>query len=398
MRTARRCCVATRSAELFPGGLAVASENQRLHGSGDLRVFRPGTHGWNGGTGRRPATHRAASHRVASRCAASRCAVWPRASHAVRTVAVRRACALIRITGYGFRNVYWIQTRRDDRLFLQGETLRPPIGRPPRAASTRARRSQGTMTIQVERAHGLEALGIVRSGRVHWNLSPAALYEEALRRGEAQLAAEGPLVARTGQHTGRSPNDKFVVREPQSEQHVHWGAVNKPIDEAKFDALHRDMMAYAAGQGSVRARRVGRHRPEVPAADPRRQRVRLAQPVRAEHVSAGERSGEARRRIVRNTPSSTFRKFKADPGASRHALRGLHPRALRPQAGADWRHALRRRDQEVDLHDPELHAAAPGRACRCTARRTSATTATRRCSSVSPAPARPRSRAIRAAG
>jgi phosphoenolpyruvate carboxykinase (ATP) len=100
------------------------------------------------------------------------------------------------------------------------------------------------MTIQVERAHGLEALGIVRSGRVHWNLSPAALYEEALRRNEGQLAAEGPLVARTGQHTGRSPNDKFVVREPQSEQHVHWGNVNKPIDAAKFDALHRDMMAY----------------------------------------------------------------------------------------------------------------------------------------------------------
>jgi phosphoenolpyruvate carboxykinase (ATP) len=100
------------------------------------------------------------------------------------------------------------------------------------------------MTIQVERAHGLEALGIVRSGRVHWNLSPAVLYEEALRRGEAQLAIEGPLVARTGQHTGRSPNDKFVVKEPQSEKHVHWGAVNRPIDEAKFDLVHRDMMAY----------------------------------------------------------------------------------------------------------------------------------------------------------
>ena len=100
------------------------------------------------------------------------------------------------------------------------------------------------MSTQVERAHGLEALGIVRSGRVHWNLSPAALYEESLRRGEAQLAAEGPLVARTGQHTGRSPNDKFVVKEPTSDKHVHWGAVNKPIDEAKFDALHRDMMTY----------------------------------------------------------------------------------------------------------------------------------------------------------
>src|SRR5687768_6065338 len=101
-----------------------------------------------------------------------------------------------------------------------------------------------SMSIQVERAHGLEALGIVRSGRIQWNLSPAALYEHAIRRGEAELAAEGPLVARTGSHTGRSPNDKFVVREPSSEKHVHWGAVNKPLEEAKFDALHKDMMAY----------------------------------------------------------------------------------------------------------------------------------------------------------
>jgi ATP-dependent phosphoenolpyruvate carboxykinase len=54
------------------------------------------------------------------------------------------------------------------------------------------------MSIQVERAHGLEALGILRSGRVHWNLNPAALYEEALRRGEGILAAEGPLVCKRG--------------------------------------------------------------------------------------------------------------------------------------------------------------------------------------------------------
>src|SRR3954469_8114327 len=105
-----------------------------------------------------------------------------------------------------------------------------------------------SMTTQVERAQGLEALGIVRSGRVHWNLSPAALYEEAIRRGEATLAAEGPLVARTGSHTGRSPNDKFVVKEPSSEKHVHWGNVNRPVEQAKFDALHRDMMAYLEGK------------------------------------------------------------------------------------------------------------------------------------------------------
>jgi phosphoenolpyruvate carboxykinase (ATP) len=100
------------------------------------------------------------------------------------------------------------------------------------------------MSTQVERSHGLEALGLVRSGPVHWNLSTPVLYEEAIRRGEGLIAADGPLVCRTGLHTGRSPNDKFVVREPSSERQVQWGAVNRPIDEATFDTLHRDMMAY----------------------------------------------------------------------------------------------------------------------------------------------------------
>ncbi|MBF8299753.1 MAG: pckA [Acidobacteria bacterium] len=70
------------------------------------------------------------------------------------------------------------------------------------------------------------------------------LCETAIRRQEGQLAAEGPLVCRTGRHTGRSPNDKFVVREPSSEQHIHWGATNRPLDAGAFDALHRDMAAY----------------------------------------------------------------------------------------------------------------------------------------------------------
>jgi phosphoenolpyruvate carboxykinase (ATP) len=100
------------------------------------------------------------------------------------------------------------------------------------------------MATELDRTHGLEALGIGRGGRVHWNLGPAALYEEALRRREGSLAADGPLVCRTGQHTGRSPNDKFVVREASSENIVHWGAVNRAIEEPSFDALHRDMLAY----------------------------------------------------------------------------------------------------------------------------------------------------------
>ena len=71
----------------------------------------------------------------------------------------------------------------------------------------------------------------IHAGRVHWNLSAAALYEEAIRRNEGVIAVEGPLACRTGQHTGRSPNDKFVVREPSSENDIEWGKVNRLLKE-----------------------------------------------------------------------------------------------------------------------------------------------------------------------
>ena len=98
------------------------------------------------------------------------------------------------------------------------------------------------MSTEVERGRGLEREGI-RTDRVRWNLTSAALYEEAVRRQEGLIAAEGPLVCRTGQHTGRSPNDKFVVREPSSETQIDWGKVNRPLDAGQFDTLHRDLLS-----------------------------------------------------------------------------------------------------------------------------------------------------------
>ena len=95
---------------------------------------------------------------------------------------------------------------------------------------------------------GLEASGVQTSKPVHFNLSAASLYEHAIRRGEGMLAQEGPLVCRTGSHTGRSPNDKFTVKEPSTESNIWWGKVNKPIDAAYFDVLRKDIIAHLKAQ------------------------------------------------------------------------------------------------------------------------------------------------------
>ncbi|MGH2464975.1 MAG: phosphoenolpyruvate carboxykinase (ATP) [Candidatus Limnocylindrales bacterium] len=78
------------------------------------------------------------------------------------------------------------------------------------------------------------------------NLSTAELYEDAIRAGEGLLAAEGPLVVRTGRHTGRSPEDKFIVREPASEAKIGWGAVNRPISEEHYERLRARLLGYAS--------------------------------------------------------------------------------------------------------------------------------------------------------
>src|SRR5919202_5290715 len=94
---------------------------------------------------------------------------------------------------------------------------------------------------------GLEAQGLRPGGEVHWNLSGPALIQTAIRRGEGDLAEMGPFVAITAPHTGRSPNDKFVVREPASEKDVDWGRVNQPFPADKFEALLADVHAYLEG-------------------------------------------------------------------------------------------------------------------------------------------------------
>jgi phosphoenolpyruvate carboxykinase (ATP) len=85
---------------------------------------------------------------------------------------------------------------------------------------------------------------VIQAKRIHWNLTPPLLYEEVIRRGEAMIAEKGPLVIYTGKCTGRSPNDKFFVRESSSQEHVWWGKVNKPFDPEKFERLKARILDY----------------------------------------------------------------------------------------------------------------------------------------------------------
>jgi phosphoenolpyruvate carboxykinase (ATP) len=95
-------------------------------------------------------------------------------------------------------------------------------------------------------AHGIEEV----RGRIFWHPSTSLLYTHALRRGDAQLAEGGPLVVDTGAHTGRSPKDKFIVREPGSEERIWWSDVNADIAESSFEQLRAKVAARLA-EGDV---------------------------------------------------------------------------------------------------------------------------------------------------
>jgi phosphoenolpyruvate carboxykinase (ATP) len=96
------------------------------------------------------------------------------------------------------------------------------------------------------RSIDLGGRGALAAARYWRNLSVAELYEHAVRRGEAVIVDNGPLLADTGDHTGRSPKDKFLVREDETADQVWWGSSNRPVDEAVFAGLLEKARRYVA--------------------------------------------------------------------------------------------------------------------------------------------------------
>ena len=104
------------------------------------------------------------------------------------------------------------------------------------------------MTVPDHVTSHLHALGLTDLGPIHYNLKPPVLYEMALAQNEGQLAAQGPLCTRTDPYTGRSPKDRFLVRDATNIDTINWGPVNRPTDAETFNRLQQRLADHAIGK------------------------------------------------------------------------------------------------------------------------------------------------------
>ncbi len=243
-----------------------------------------------------------------------------------------------------------------------------------------------------EPTQALDAQGLDPSG--HGPLesgAPASLIELAIRREEGVLADMGPFVAVTAPHTGRSPNDKFLVREPATDGDVDWGKVNQPMAEEHFDRLLADVRTYLNGAGDLFVQDLfcgadPRHRLSVRYVTPNAWHAR----VRPQHVHPA-RTIDAVATFQPNFTVLHAPEFQADARAPWHADRHVHRASPRAPDDPDRRHALRGRAQEGDVHGHELPDAEGRRPVHALLGQRRPAKATPRSSSASRARARPRS-------
>lgn len=100
----------------------------------------------------------------------------------------------------------------------------------------------------VKSDYGLDNHGITNLRLAYWNLPAEALYEEITFRKEARISHLGPIVANTGKHTARSASDKFIVKEPSTENNIWWGQYNRPFNPDKFNDLFNRVQGYVQGR------------------------------------------------------------------------------------------------------------------------------------------------------
>jgi len=106
------------------------------------------------------------------------------------------------------------------------------------------------MDPEVDRTYSrdLGEQGITHPAVVHWDLTSAELIEKAIQNHEGMLSRGGALVVRTGQFTGRSPKDKYIVRDLTTESSIHWGSVNQPMSAAVFNSIEARVQKFLEGK------------------------------------------------------------------------------------------------------------------------------------------------------
>ena len=207
---------------------------------------------------------------------------------------------------------------------------------------------------------GLERHGIDPSGEVLRNPTTAQLYTDALRRGDGQLAEGGPLVVDTGRFTG--PLAAGQVRRPRAglggADLVGRGQPPARGGEFRRSARERRGLSRRA-VAPLRDRRLRRGRPRPPDRRARRDREPVPRALREDDVHPADRGGARRARAAGARTARARRRGR--PRDERHAHRDIRRTPPDARRGADRRHVLRGRDQEVDLHRDERPAAARGR-------------------------------------
>lgn len=106
----------------------------------------------------------------------------------------------------------------------------------------------GEFGIKRRDANLAKSIGLTDLGTTYWNLTPAELVEETLINGQGVLSDKGALCVSTGEFTGRSPKDRFIVKDAVTDNAVWWGDINIPFDAEQFDNLYNRMKAYLAGR------------------------------------------------------------------------------------------------------------------------------------------------------
>nr|MBN1229607.1 phosphoenolpyruvate carboxykinase (ATP) [Anaerolineae bacterium] len=102
--------------------------------------------------------------------------------------------------------------------------------------------------LDLKAEYDLSYHGLTNLNQAYWNLPTEALYEEILFRGEGRITKMGPVVALSGKHTARAAQDKFIVREPSTENNIWWGEYNRPIAPEKFDEIYSRLQGYLQGR------------------------------------------------------------------------------------------------------------------------------------------------------